>query len=44
MRHVCVAVQDTAHLTQDYTSSPLHRFRQAGSKNAKVSLLAAFCR
>ena len=28
--------QEAANLTQDYTNSPLHRFKKPGSKNFQV--------
>ena len=35
--------QEAANLTQDYTNSPLHRFKKPGSKNFQVcSLLSTF--
>ena len=30
--------QEAANLTQDYTNSPLHRFKKPGSKNFQVRL------
>ena len=31
--------QEAANLTQDYTNSPLHRFKKPGSKNFQVTLV-----